>query len=208
MKEGTLPVHIVDQSLDKASRRALNQGALKFRKRYFFLFDDMLIEVRELKSGNYKFEHSYNLPYVELKEKLEGDQMSHVVSPHDAENSSNHNSGGGSPGTSPPQNNNSASSPLFSFLMQEKSNLNQQQQQQHHQFGATANGNSVIASSPMYVPKISVTADSEYPLPGRSGIVRVHNPFFLSLNTLALFIAMLITYHMSLITYEISFRHR
>jgi hypothetical protein len=63
VKEDTLPIHVLkkEETEDEESRANLVLGTLKFRKRYFFLFDDMLVEVRELKSGKYKFMRNYDM---------------------------------------------------------------------------------------------------------------------------------------------------
>jgi len=61
VKEDTLPVHELDPTLDAETRMSLKLGQLKFRMRYFFLFDDMLLEVRQLQTGNFKFIHNYDM---------------------------------------------------------------------------------------------------------------------------------------------------
>lgn len=71
MKEDTLHVHLVDHSFDQTTLQNLNLNTLKYRKRYFFLFDDMLMEVRELKSGKYKFVHSYDLLHLKVHKYFE-----------------------------------------------------------------------------------------------------------------------------------------
>ncbi len=48
VREGALPVHVHkrEDHVDDATHTSLPLGRLKYRPRYFFLFDDMLIQVR------------------------------------------------------------------------------------------------------------------------------------------------------------------
>lgn len=58
------------QAADSSLRIAIQLDQMKFRQRNFFLFDDLLLAVRELKSGKYKFVHSFNLLRLVIKENI------------------------------------------------------------------------------------------------------------------------------------------
>jgi len=70
VKEDILPLHMVEPQSGDALRIAIQLDQMKFRQRHFFLFDDLLLAVRELKSGKYKFVHSFNLLRLVVKENI------------------------------------------------------------------------------------------------------------------------------------------
>ena len=70
MKEDILPLHMVEPQSGDTLRIAIQLDQMKFRQRHFFLFDDLLLAVRELKSGKYKFVHSFNLLRLVVKENI------------------------------------------------------------------------------------------------------------------------------------------
>jgi len=58
------------QATDSSLQIAIQLDQMKFRQRHFFLFDDLLLGVRELKSGKYKFAHSFNLLRLVVKQNI------------------------------------------------------------------------------------------------------------------------------------------
>eukprot|EP00005_Dracoamoeba_jomungandri_P005259 CAMPEP_0174250956 /NCGR_PEP_ID=MMETSP0439-20130205/947_1 /TAXON_ID=0 /ORGANISM="Stereomyxa ramosa, Strain Chinc5" /LENGTH=1084 /DNA_ID=CAMNT_0015331151 /DNA_START=59 /DNA_END=3313 /DNA_ORIENTATION=+ len=69
IKEDYMPIKPLEL-VTRSERGSMILGNLKFRYRYFFLFDDLFFELRILKSGKYKSLHIFDLENLRVKYTL------------------------------------------------------------------------------------------------------------------------------------------